>query len=94
MFINLFNYIMFIIIVNMSCNIIRYITCIEVPFRIVIGISIIQGIITFSYIVCIISVNGIMLINNNIIIKIIICLLYIMRFYLFYSYWKHQLNIG
>ena len=36
----------------------------------------------FSYIVSTISVNGIVLTNNNIISKILICVIYIMRFFL------------
>ena len=61
----LFNYIMFIIVMVMSCNIVGGITCIEVLFRIVIIISNIIKIIILGYIVCIISVNGVMLIKTS-----------------------------
>ena len=46
----------------MPCDIISYITCIDVLVSKVIIISNVQSIISFTYIVCVISVNGIMFI--------------------------------
>ena len=80
MFMYLFNYIMFVIVMIMSCNVIGYITRIEVLFSKILIISNIIWTIILSYIVCIIRVNGAMLINNNIISKVIIGLLYIWNF--------------
>ena len=80
MLINLFNYIMFIIVMDMYCDIVSYITCaIHCLCKILIVCGI-KCIIILGYIVCIISVNGIMFITNNIISKLIICGLYIVRF--------------
>ena len=62
MCINLFHYIMFISVMVMPCDIISYITCIDVLVSKVIIISNVQSIISFTYIVCVISVNGIMFI--------------------------------
>ena len=61
----LFNYIMFIIVMVMSCDVISDITCIGILFSIVIIISDIININILGYIVCIISVNGAMLINKK-----------------------------
>ena len=82
----LFNYSMLILVMVMSCDIVRdtnfmfYFIC---KITVIIKIN---TFIYFSYIVSISSVNGIMLINSNLISKIIICFLYIMCFYLSYSY--------
>ena len=50
----------------MSCDIISDVACIEVLFSIVIVISNVKQINILGYSVCIISVNGMVLINNTI----------------------------
>ena len=85
MFMYLFNYIMFIIVMVMSCDIISEFTFMLYSLcKIIVTIKI-NNFIHFSYIVCIISVNGIMLIENNTISKIIMCCLHY-AFYLSYNY--------
>ena len=75
----MFNYIVFPIVVVMSCNSVGDITCVKILFSMVIMISTnIETIIIIGYFVCIISVNGVMLINENIVVIIAICFLYIM----------------
>ena len=71
----LLNYIMFIIVMVMSCNAIRGITCIIDFLSIVNNISNIILTIILVYILCTISVNSVMLINKNIAIRIKICVL-------------------
>ena len=69
---NLFNYIMFRLVMVVSRNIVIYITCMfYVLCKITIDIKIIKFL-YFSYSDTIISVYGIMFINNNTINKIII----------------------
>ena len=61
----LLNYIMFIIVMAMSCDMVRYITCMFYPLcKITVTIKS-NKFIYFSYIVCIISVNVSMLIKTN-----------------------------
>ena len=64
----------------MSCDIISDITCIIYFLCKMIVVCGIKCIISFTYIVCVISVNGIMLMNSNTISKTIICFIYIMCF--------------
>ena len=68
----------------MSCGVVSYIICMFYNLCKIVVIVRINKFICFSYIINIISVTGIMLISNNIISKIMICLLYIVRFYLSY----------
>ena len=82
---SLFNYIMFIIVMVMSCDIFNDITCMFYTLcKIIVTIKI-NKFIYFSYTVCTISVNGIVLINNNVINKITMSSLHY-AFYLSYSY--------
>ena len=53
MFINLFNYIMFIIVMVMSCDIISYITCIMYFLCKILIVCGITCIFSFNYIVCV-----------------------------------------
>ena len=76
MLVYLFNYIMFIIVMVMPCDIISdisfmlYFLC-----KIIVTIRI-NKLIWCSYTISIISVNGSMLMDDNTISKIIICFLY------------------
>ena len=69
----LFDYTMIIIGMAMSCGIISDITCMFYFLCKITVIIKINKFIYFSYIVSIISVNGTMLINNNIICTVVIC---------------------
>ena len=64
----------------MPCGILSCITCIIYFLCKILVVCGIKCIIILGYIVCIISVNGTMFINNNIINKIITCVLYIVCF--------------
>ena len=71
----LFNYIMFIVVMVMPCYVVGDITCIEVLFSKILIISNTIYAMFLSYIVCVISVNGVMFINKNIVLRIITCFL-------------------
>ena len=68
---------MFTIVMVMPCNVIGYVIFMFYFLCKMIVIIESNKFIYLGYIVCIISVNGIMLINSNIISNIIICFLYI-----------------
>ena len=75
-----FSYIMFIIVMGMSCDIISGIICMFYFLCKIVVIIEISKLIYFSYSVRIISVNGITFIDNNIISIILICVCCIMCF--------------
>ena len=89
----LFNYIVFVIVMVMSCGIVSDITCIIYFLCKILLVCGIKCIISFTYVVCIISVNGITLIDSSIISNIF-KVSFTLCFYLSYSYSTHQLNIG
>ena len=72
MFIKFVNYIMFISVMVMSCDIVSYITCMFYFLREIIIAVEITKFMYLRYSDVTISVYGIMVINNNIISKIII----------------------
>ena len=80
MSISSFDYIMFVIVMAMSCDIVSDIAFMFYFLCKILVISNIQQINSFTYIVCLISVCGIMLISNNIISKIKTRVVYIMCF--------------
>ena len=80
MFMYIFNHIMLIIVMVMSCDIISDIMCMFYFLCEIIVIIKINQFIYFSYIVSIISVNDTVFINSSTISKIITCLIYIMRY--------------
>ena len=74
----LFNYIMLIIVLVVSCGIISGTVFMVFLCKIIVNIEINQVFFYFSYIVSVIRVKGTMFINNSIDSKIVIRFLYIM----------------
>ena len=74
MSINLLNYLMFIIVINMSRNIVSYITCMLYVLCKQLSYLKISGLFHFSDIGIIVSVHGIMFVNYHIINQIITCI--------------------
>ena len=94
MFINLLNYIMFIIATVMSCDIVSDIVCMLCFLcKIIITLKI-NKFNYSSHIDIITSVYGIMFIDNSIINEIMIRLFLYLKLCWFYNYQQHMLYIG